>query len=107
MAGSIPVSLTADALERPRSRSLAGEAWHRFRRHRLALVGACVLAVIAAAVLFGPLLWGTPVDDIDFRAKLRGPSVGHPFGTDDLGQDRSLACSTAAASLSPSASTRC
>src|SRR5207247_2186184 len=87
MAGSIPASLTADALGLPRPRSLAGEAWHRFRRHRLALVGAGVLAVIAAAVLFGPLAWRTPVDEIDFRAKLRGPSVAHPFGTDDLGQD--------------------
>ena len=87
MAGSIPVSLTAEALGLPRPRSLAGEAWHRFRRHRLALVGACVLTAIAAAVLFGPLVWRTPVDEIDFRAKLRGPSVVHPFGTDDLGQD--------------------
>jgi len=87
MAGSIPASLTADGLGLPRPRSLAGEAWRRFRRHRLALVGACVLAVIAAAVLFGPLVWRTPVDEIDFRAKLRGLSVVHPFGTDDLGQD--------------------
>jgi peptide/nickel transport system permease protein len=28
-----------------------------------------------------------PIDEIDFKAKLRGPSRAHPLGTDDLGQD--------------------
>ena len=28
-----------------------------------------------------------PIDDIDFTVKLSGPSLAHPFGTDDLGQD--------------------
>jgi peptide/nickel transport system permease protein len=28
-----------------------------------------------------------PIDDIDFKAKLKGPSAAHPLGTDDLGQD--------------------
>jgi peptide/nickel transport system permease protein len=28
-----------------------------------------------------------PIDEIDFRAKLQGPSRAHPLGTDDLGQD--------------------
>src|SRR5436190_7436190 len=84
MAGSIPASRIA---ELPRSRGLAAEAWRRFRRHRLALVGACVLTAITIALVAGPLAWRTPVDEIDFKAKLRGPGAAHPFGTDDLGQD--------------------
>ena len=28
-----------------------------------------------------------PIDEIDFKAKLKGPSWAHPLGTDDLGQD--------------------
>src|SRR5207249_7545336 len=28
-----------------------------------------------------------PVNEIDFKAKLRTPSWSHPLGTDDLGQD--------------------
>src|SRR5207237_5583111 len=63
------------------------EAWRRFRRHRLALVGTCVLSGIALMLVVGPLVWRTPMDEIDFRAKLRAPSAVHPFGTDDLGQD--------------------
>ncbi len=61
--------------------------WRRFRRHRLAVAGALVLAGILLAVLVGPWLWRVPIDDIDFGARLAGPSLQHPFGTDDLGQD--------------------
>jgi peptide/nickel transport system permease protein len=67
--------------------SLGAEAWRRFRRHRLALVGGVVLAVMVLAVLLGPVFWAVPIDEIDFKAKLRGPSWAHPLGTDDLGQD--------------------
>jgi peptide/nickel transport system permease protein len=63
------------------------EAWRRFKRHRLALAGAVILGAISLAVLFGPLLWPVPINEIDFSAKLQGPSWKHPLGTDDLGQD--------------------
>jgi peptide/nickel transport system permease protein len=32
-------------------------------------------------------VWRLPINDIDFKAKLKGPSWSHPLGTDDLGQD--------------------
>jgi peptide/nickel transport system permease protein len=67
--------------------SLWQEAWRRFRRHRLAMVGSAVLAVMVGAVLLGPLAYRVPIDDIDFKSKLQGPSLAHPLGTDDLGQD--------------------
>jgi peptide/nickel transport system permease protein len=38
-------------------------------------------------VLLGPLVWKVAINDIDFSARLKGPSLAHPFGTDDLGQD--------------------
>jgi peptide/nickel transport system permease protein len=66
---------------------LAREAWRRFRHHRLALGGALVLGAVLAAVAAGPLVYRVPRDEIDFKAKLRGPSQAHPLGTDDLGQD--------------------
>lgn len=67
--------------------SPAGEIWRRFRRHKLAVASAVILALMALAVAFGPLLWRVPINDIDFGAHLEGPSWNHPFGTDDLGQD--------------------
>ncbi len=70
-----------------RRRSGPGEVWYRFGRHRLALVSVGMLSLLVLAVLFGPLLWPTAIDDIDFSAMLQGPTAAHPFGTDDLGQD--------------------
>lgn len=81
LAGRLPV------VARRGAESLWREAWRRFRRHRLAMAGAVVLAVLVAGVLLGPLVYRVPIDDIDFRAKLQGPSRAHPLGTDDLGQD--------------------
>ncbi|MEI6162670.1 MAG: ABC transporter permease, partial [Roseococcus sp.] len=63
------------------------EAWRRFRKHKLAVASAVVLGIMILAVLFGPLIWTVPIDEIDFTARLQGPSLAHPFGTDDLGQD--------------------
>lgn len=92
MAGSTIASRFAEpgaaaALVEPRSVSPAQEAWRRFRRHRLAVASSIILAILILAVLLGPLLWSVPIDDVDFGARLQGPSLAHPFGTDDLGQD--------------------
>src|SRR2546428_5377664 len=67
--------------------SLTAEAWRRFRRHRLATFGAAMLGIMVLAVLFGPFVYRVPINEIDFKAKLKTPSWAHPMGTDDLGQD--------------------
>jgi peptide/nickel transport system permease protein len=81
VARSLPLAATR------RSDSLWAEAGRRFRRHRLAMFGAAVLALMMLAVVVGPFLYRVPIDEIDFKAKLRGPSRPHPLGADDLGQD--------------------
>ncbi len=53
----------------------------------MAYASLFVLATLVALVVFGPLLWNLPINEIDFSAQLQGPSWKHPFGTDDLGQD--------------------
>jgi len=92
MAGSTPASATAEpvvATSAPPRRSVSpwAEAWRRFRRHKLAVLGLVVLMVMIAMVAFGPLVWRVQINDIDFSARLNTPSATHPFGTDDLGQD--------------------
>jgi len=97
MAGSTPASLSADAPattqvaaaqpRKARSISPALETWRRFRRHTLAVTGAIVLLILVSGVLLGPYVWPVAINDIDFAAKLEGPSLAHPLGTDDLGQD--------------------
>ncbi|HZX87828.1 MAG TPA: ABC transporter permease [Reyranella sp.] len=97
MAGSTPASLSAEgpirasttAAEPRKARSIspALETWRRFRRHVLAVSGAIVLLILVLGVLVGPYVWPVAINDIDFAAKLQGPSLAHPLGTDDLGQD--------------------
>lgn len=57
----------------------AAEAWRRFRRHRLAVVGLVLLSAIVLAVVVGPFLWTTPFNEIDFFATMQGPSAAHPL----------------------------
>ena len=92
MAGSTLASATAEPVvatappRRPQV-SLWAEAWRRFKRHRLAVLGLVVLIVMIAMVAFGPLVWRVQINEIDFSARLKTPTLTHPFGTDDLGQD--------------------
>src|SRR5947209_13640034 len=46
-----------------------------------------MLAIMVFAVLVGPFVYRVPINEIDFKAKLKTPSWTHPMGTDDLGQD--------------------
>jgi peptide/nickel transport system permease protein len=79
------LSSTVD-VRRP-ARSLWRDAWHQFKRHRLAMAGLMTLIFLVIFTLFGPLVYHTVTNDIDFGMSLRGPSPEHPFGTDDLGRD--------------------
>jgi peptide/nickel transport system permease protein len=79
----------ADALtgfRRP-ARSLWKDAWHQFKRHRLAMAGLAVLASLIVITLVGPFIWPIPYAQVNYSNSLLGPSIEHPFGTDDLGHD--------------------
>src|SRR5262245_16166788 len=78
-------TLTDVALGPPRT--LWGDAWRRFRKHKLAMAGAIVLFSLIVAVLFGPLIWRVDPEAIDFSEAMSGSSLEHPMGTDDLGRD--------------------
>ena len=65
-----------------------GLTWRRFRRHRLALVGASTLVLLTLATLCVPLV--VPERESlrrNFAEKLQPPSAEHAFGTNELGQD--------------------
>jgi peptide/nickel transport system permease protein len=70
------------------SATLSVLAWRRFRRHRLALLGALVLGLVVGVCVIAPLLVpesaANRVDPSHFRAP---PSPTHPFGNDDVGRD--------------------
>jgi peptide/nickel transport system permease protein len=68
-------------------RTLWGDAWRRFLRHKLALIGSAMLVFFILTVLIGPLIYRVNPETLDFNALSAGPSLKHPFGTDDLGRD--------------------
>ena len=85
---SVATAPATRTLSAPRARtSLWRDATRRFRRHRLAMIGFAVLLTLVTGVLVGPFVYRVPINEIDFKAKLKGPSRAHPLGTDDLGQD--------------------
>lgn len=59
----------------------------RLMRQPGAVLGGGLFAVIGLAVLIGPLLWPIAPEFIDIAARNQGPSLAHPFGTDQLGRD--------------------
>ncbi len=62
----------------------------RFSRHRLALISALALVVLALLSLAAPLfeiMLGVEMDAVDLLARFAPPTLAHPFGTDELGRD--------------------
>jgi peptide/nickel transport system permease protein len=61
--------------------------WQRFRRHRVALVGALILLVLAAGAVGAPVVAANDPYKVDISAYRTGPAVNHPLGTDSSGRD--------------------
>ena len=67
------------------SRSLAADAWRRFRRNRLAMFGLILVLVLIVVALIGPLLVQDPLNTAGISREK--PTNQHLFGTDRLGRD--------------------
>ena len=74
------------------SDSLWAEAWIRFRRNRLAMLGLFMIVLLVLAAIFAPLL--APYDPYKqllwtegAKAKLAAPTLTHLMGTDAYGRD--------------------
>ncbi len=82
-----PIAALADEGPTAPPRSQWRDVWDQFKTHRGALAGGIVLLLIILAVFIGPYLWPYDATFIDIRARNQGPSLAHPFGTDQLGRD--------------------
>lgn len=75
------------AQQRPH-RTLWGDVWRQYRKHKLAMVGMVILSMLILAVFFGPFVYPISPETIDIASStLPWLSPGHPLGTDDLGRD--------------------
>lgn len=66
--------------------------WRRFRKHKLAVVSAAILAVIFVVAALAPIAAPYDPDQTDTQLARFGepasPSLSHPFGSDQLGRDQ-------------------
>ena len=63
-------------------------AWMRFRRHRMAMFGLALLAVLVIYVIGGSFVFTEKYANFnDTGIRLLPPSQQHPFGTDVVGRD--------------------
>ncbi|HVX42678.1 MAG TPA: oligopeptide ABC transporter permease [Mycobacteriales bacterium] len=70
-----------------RRRSPAELALRRFRRNRLAVVGAIILVLIVLLALLAPVIAQYPPNKVDLDAIRQSPSGSHWLGTDASGRD--------------------
>ena len=68
-------------------RSLWSDVWRQFRKHKGAMGGLLVFALITLMVVLGPKIHGVDPNAINFRDRNLGPSLEHPLGTDNIGHD--------------------
>lgn len=67
------------------------QAWRRFARNKVAILGLVILLIIGLLTIFAPLItkytvgWGP--NEIELRYVLSPPSARHPLGTDSVGRD--------------------
>jgi peptide/nickel transport system permease protein len=79
--------LFEEEIERP-PLTPAQLAWRRFRRHKMAMVGAGLLIAIILYVTAGAFFYSeADANYTDLSIKLSPPSWEHPFGTDLAGRD--------------------
>ncbi len=65
----------------------SSETFRTFRGNWLSVAGGLLVLAVFVVALFAP--WISPYDPsrIDVKSVLVGPSLAHPFGTDELGRD--------------------
>jgi peptide/nickel transport system permease protein len=67
------------------------QTWRRFRRHKIALLGAVVVALLVLVAVFGHVLYPVDPNAIDqqnWTGNPLAPGVaGHPLGSDENGRD--------------------
>jgi peptide/nickel transport system permease protein len=80
--------LREEEFAKQKPRTLWSDAWNKFRRHGTAMLGVSVLSLIIISVLLGPFVYTRSASKVDYNQSSLTPSIEHPFGTNQAGQDQ-------------------
>src|SRR4051812_47983883 len=85
---SATILSTRDPADRKPPRSLAAQAWSRFRRHKMAIFGLILLIALILYIVIGSLIFSETFANFnDTSIRLQAPTQAHLFGTDEIGRD--------------------
>lgn len=83
---AVTLAHEAEKVEGP-SLSYGRDAWRRFRKNKLAMIGVVVIVILGFLAIFGSRLSGYDYYTNDLLTAHQAPSAEHWFGTDSLGRD--------------------
>lgn len=84
-----PLDATAFVAEEAREALSPSQlVWRRFRKHRMALIGAIGIVLLFLFIVVGSIVFPeTAANNVDLLNRLTGPTSAHLFGTDSVGRD--------------------
>ena len=86
MSATLAPSLPASLAPVRRHDTMRDLLVRRFLRHRLATLGLVTLAILVVVAILAPVITMNP-DALSVSERKLGPSLAHPFGTDEAGRD--------------------
>jgi peptide/nickel transport system permease protein len=84
---SLPLQKTTLGVAQAKPRTVWSEAWRRFKKDRMAVIGGLVLLLMIFAVIISPIFYTASPTTTNFAVAQKAPGAEYPFGTDDLGRD--------------------
>ena len=82
-----PVPQPGTAGQPIRQTNLWTDAWYRYIRNRGAVIAGAVFLLVLLYCIIWPFVSPYDPNAIEFADKGQGPSLAHPFGTDQFGRD--------------------
>lgn len=69
------------------SKTFAQDAWNRFKKNKLAMIGLVILVILILLAIFVPIFSQFTYEQQDLLNRNALPSLLHPLGTDKFGRD--------------------